>query len=172
LLAPSAITAPYNKSLNTMAVRQRRDWASKVIRQMEVDLPMAEEVIVLAGTRYRENLMAWLQGRFARVSVPMEGLPIGRQLNWLSLYAGFWVTPSAVSHRSCGGITGRSKPTLACERASMEKPRGPETLKLGTDFAIDDLVGCHGSERRRQRRPTVSDHNVVIFQAGDRANRR
>jgi hypothetical protein len=62
----------------------------KVIRQMEVDLPTIEEVIVLAGTRYRENLMAWLQSRFARVSVPTEGMPIGRQLNWLSRNAGFW----------------------------------------------------------------------------------
>jgi hypothetical protein len=29
LLAPSAITAPYNKTLNTMAARQRWDWAKK-----------------------------------------------------------------------------------------------------------------------------------------------
>ena len=37
----------------------------------------------MAGNRYRENLMPYLREPFSKVTVPMEGLTIGRQLNWL-----------------------------------------------------------------------------------------
>lgn len=84
LVDPATIIAPYEKTLNKMGVAERKLWASKVITQMSTSLPEAEEVIVLAGDRYREHLMPYLRSRFSLVSVPMEGLTSGRQLNWLS----------------------------------------------------------------------------------------
>ena len=67
-----------------MRVAERRAWAEKVQSQMEQALPDADEVIILAGTRYREHLEDWLNRRFAHVQVPMRGLQIGKQLQWLT----------------------------------------------------------------------------------------
>lgn len=66
-----------------MSAQERRSWAEQVQKQMEATLPDADEVVVLAGNRYRENLMSYLRKRFPKVTVPMDGLTIGRQLNWL-----------------------------------------------------------------------------------------
>jgi hypothetical protein len=83
VIAPETVVAPYNKTLNTMGVAERRAWAERVIQQMEHLKLEADEVVILAGARYRENLMPWFKKKFSHVSVPMEGLQIGRQLSWL-----------------------------------------------------------------------------------------
>lgn len=83
LVSPDTVIPPYDQTLNTMGVADRRAWADRVQKQMGEMLPDADEVIVLAGVRYRENLMTYLGGRFPRVSIPMEGLQIGRQLSWM-----------------------------------------------------------------------------------------
>ena len=57
LIAPSTPIAPYEKTLNKMGVTARREWAMRVQSQMEKMIPEADEIIVLAGERYRENLM-------------------------------------------------------------------------------------------------------------------
>jgi hypothetical protein len=41
------------------------------------------EVIFLAGERYRENLVPFLEARGFRVSIPMEKMSFGSQLRWL-----------------------------------------------------------------------------------------
>jgi len=84
LLNPDTVTRPYEKTLNTMGVAERRAWAQRVIRQMGTDLPPANRIVVLAGQRYREFLMGYLSNRFADVEVPLEGLRIGEQLSWLA----------------------------------------------------------------------------------------
>jgi hypothetical protein len=43
--------------------------------------PNDAPVVVLAGERYRAPLQGWLGDRGI---VPMEGMPIGLQLSWLS----------------------------------------------------------------------------------------
>jgi len=83
LVDPKTVIAPYERTVNKMGVADRREWAAKVIEQMSEVLPEADEIIILAGNRYRENLMPYLCDRFPKVSVPMEGLTSGRQLNWL-----------------------------------------------------------------------------------------
>lgn len=83
LVDPATIIAPYEKTLNKMGVAERTAWGAKVIAQMSLSLPKADEVVVLAGDRYRENLLPYLRSRFSRVTIPMEGLTSGRQLNWL-----------------------------------------------------------------------------------------
>ena len=77
------VVSPYDETLNTMGVADRRAWAGRVQKQMGENLPDADEVVVLAGLRYRENLIGYLRGRFPKVSVPMEGSQIGRQLSWM-----------------------------------------------------------------------------------------
>jgi hypothetical protein len=83
LVSPTQVLAPYDETLNNMKITERRAWASRVAAQMDQLLPPAQTVVVFAGLRYREFLMDYLKGRFA-VEVPMEGLTIGRQLQWLN----------------------------------------------------------------------------------------
>jgi hypothetical protein len=46
-----------------------------------------QTVVAFAGLRYREFLMDYLKRRWM-VEVPMEGLPIGKQLQWLKNHSG------------------------------------------------------------------------------------
>lgn len=83
LVEPHAIIQPYERTLNKMSAADRMVWSERVISQIENMVPEAGEVVVLAGERYRENLMPYLRGRYRAVTVPMKGLTSGRQLNWL-----------------------------------------------------------------------------------------
>jgi hypothetical protein len=83
LLAPDRIVEPYDKTLNRMELSERREWARRVIAQMDADLPPADRIVILAGKRYREFLTDYLRRRAGRVEVPMQGLAIGKQLQFL-----------------------------------------------------------------------------------------
>jgi len=83
LVDPESVVAPYEKTLNHMGVRERREWAAKVVGQMGNVLPQTDSIVVLAGARYREFLMDYLGSRTRQVLVPLEGLRIGEQLSWL-----------------------------------------------------------------------------------------
>jgi hypothetical protein len=83
LLAPDRVVAPYNKTLNRMELSERREWARRVVAQMDAHLPPADRIVILAGNRYREFLTDYLRRRAGRVEVPMEGLAIGKQLQFL-----------------------------------------------------------------------------------------
>ena len=82
LVDPAQVLAPYDETLNKMKIVERRAWASRVIGQMDQLTPSARNVVVFAGLRYREFLMEYLQLR-GTVEVPMKGLRIGKQLQWL-----------------------------------------------------------------------------------------
>jgi hypothetical protein len=84
LVGPDDLIEPYELTLNTMDVADRRAWARRVQAQMEARLPQANRIIVFAGQRYREFLMDYLRRRASAVHVPMKGLRIGEQLSWLS----------------------------------------------------------------------------------------
>lgn len=83
LVHPDTIIKPYEKTLNTMKISDRRDWADMVIKQMDKSLPSVDKVIILAGVRYREYLLDYLKHRAKSVEIPMDGLRIGEQLSWL-----------------------------------------------------------------------------------------
>ena len=83
LVQPNEVILPYEQTLNTMAISERRNWAHRVQRQMDERMPNAVRIIVLAGRRYREFLMEYLHHRALVVEVPMARLRIGEQLNWL-----------------------------------------------------------------------------------------
>ncbi|RVH60116.1 hypothetical protein CN213_06045 [Sinorhizobium meliloti] len=76
--------APYERTLNTMGVADRRAWAAGVIRQLAPELKECKRVVFFAGLKYREFLVGPLQNGGWQVEVPMEGLAIGEQLAWLS----------------------------------------------------------------------------------------
>lgn len=83
LLKPETMISPYEKTLNRMGVGERRAWAGTVISQMKVALPAADRIVILAGVPYREFLIDYLLTRARTVEVPMQGLGIGQQLQWL-----------------------------------------------------------------------------------------
>jgi hypothetical protein len=84
LLRPDQIVAPYERTLNTMGIHDRREWARRVLDGLVPQLGGVGRIIVLAGARYREFLLPVLRQACPVVEIPMEGLTIGRQLQWLS----------------------------------------------------------------------------------------
>lgn len=76
--------APYEHTLNTMGVEDRRAWAAKVYKALEPQQEGYRRVVFFAGQRYREFLIEPIQRAGLQVEVPMEGLALGEQLAWLS----------------------------------------------------------------------------------------
>lgn len=72
---------PYDKTLNKMRVDERKEWSKVVVNQLKsvADLKN-DEFTFLAGDRYRKYLLTELN----RVKIPMQGLKIGEQLQWLT----------------------------------------------------------------------------------------
>src|SRR5690606_21078931 len=72
---------PYDKTLNKMRVNERKEWTKVVVTQLKsvADLKN-DEFTYLAGNKYREYLLPEL----SKVKIPMKGLKIGEQLQWLT----------------------------------------------------------------------------------------
>ena len=83
LVHPEDVIQPYEKTLITMRVIERRAWADNVLKALEHCLGDADSVVFFAGERYREFLEPWLRSRGIGLDVPMRGLSQGRQLAWL-----------------------------------------------------------------------------------------
>lgn len=72
---------PYEKTLNTMNSREIKDWAKLVLKQLrEVANLEEDEFIFLAEKKYRKFLLHPIKN----YKIPMQGLSIGKQLQWLS----------------------------------------------------------------------------------------
>jgi hypothetical protein len=86
VLHPDVLIEPYDVTLNGASVEDRGYWTSVVRQQfemMERDL-CGDRAIILAGKNYRRGLITPLLRTFGDVEVPMEGLMMGQQLQWLS----------------------------------------------------------------------------------------
>jgi len=84
LVAPNVEIAPYDYTLKTLGVNERREWAAKVLAQLLPELADTQRVVMFAGQRYREFLVEPLLGRGLKVDIPMAHLTRGQQLAWLS----------------------------------------------------------------------------------------
>ena len=84
LIEPTAVIEPYEETLNTKSHRERDEWAEKVWAVLRHQLKPDDHVTILAGERYRESLVPRVIEYGCHVDVPMQGLGIGRQLQWLS----------------------------------------------------------------------------------------
>jgi len=72
---------PYNKTLNTMPVRESREWAGRVLQQLAAKTDLENDRFVfLAGKKYRRYLVPHMK----HFEIPLEGLRIGEQLQKLS----------------------------------------------------------------------------------------
>lgn len=77
------VIAPYEKTLNTMDIGDRDRWAYRVWQQLKLKLVPGDNVVFLAGQRYREGLLPMLQRNGYSYSVPFEGLKMGQLLSAL-----------------------------------------------------------------------------------------
>ena len=84
LVEPSEVLESYEETLNTKSREERDEWAERVWRSLRQRLRQDDHVTILAGKRYRERLVPLLAAHGCHVDVPMQGLGIGRQLQWLS----------------------------------------------------------------------------------------
>ena len=72
---------PYNKTLNKMRSKEIKEWANSVLNQLKKSTDLEnDEFIFLAGNNYRKFLLPYLK----HYKIPMQGLSIGKQLQWLS----------------------------------------------------------------------------------------
>ena len=72
---------PYDKTLNNMRSNEIKEWSKKVVNQLKsvADLKN-DEFTFLAGVKYRKFLIPEL----SKIKIPMKGLKIGLQLQWLT----------------------------------------------------------------------------------------
>lgn len=84
LLSPEQVIPPYDETLNNMGAAQRRSWANSAAKQLQGVVQEGDQVIFLAGVKYRENLIPPLQKRDCIIDIPMKGLRIGEQMSWLN----------------------------------------------------------------------------------------
>jgi uncharacterized protein DUF6884 len=84
LVAPETEIAPYDYTLNTLGVAERRLWAAKVLDKLVPEIRDERRVVMLAGARYRKFLIEPLEHQGMKVVVPMEHLRRGEQLGWLT----------------------------------------------------------------------------------------
>lgn len=83
LVHPEQVLVPYERTLKNMPVRERREWATRVMNQFQVMAPNVHKCVIIAGKDYREFLLPQLEKAGINTEVPMYGLTQGRQLNWL-----------------------------------------------------------------------------------------
>jgi cytoplasmic iron level regulating protein YaaA (DUF328/UPF0246 family) len=83
LVNPRMVIGPYNETLNNMYSSQRMQWARRVESQLRTLLSPGDKVVFLAGQKYREFLEPALLALGCQTLVPMRGMRIGEQLNWL-----------------------------------------------------------------------------------------
>jgi len=70
----------YDVTLNKMTARDRKNWAGEVIFQLQEHSDLGNDhFVILAGQKYRQYLLP----RLKFYEVPLAGLPIGIQLQFL-----------------------------------------------------------------------------------------
>jgi len=79
LVHPDALVTSYDRTLREMSRAERSAWASKVALQLDALMPCS--FFVLAGQLYCQALDDFTFER------PLQGLGIGRQLQWLKRHA-------------------------------------------------------------------------------------
>ena len=71
----------YDKTLNKMHSDEIKRWANSVLNQLKKSTNLEDdEFVFLAGNNYRKFLLPFIK----HYNIPMKGLSIGKQLQWLT----------------------------------------------------------------------------------------
>ena len=85
LVYPNSKINPYDKSMNSMPMKERMKWAEDVSSKLRLHITDIDTIYILAGQRYREFLVPkLLEYDDVNIRIPMKGLRIGEQLRWLN----------------------------------------------------------------------------------------
>ncbi|MEN6385912.1 MAG: DUF6884 domain-containing protein [Phycisphaerales bacterium] len=80
LLSPETMIEPYEMTLNTMKLADRKRWSTIVLNELSKHTDLKNDKFVfLCGQKYREFLLSDM----CNYEIPMEGLTNGRQKQWL-----------------------------------------------------------------------------------------
>ncbi|MBI2424828.1 MAG: hypothetical protein HYV27_18505 [Candidatus Hydrogenedentes bacterium] len=84
LVDPETVIASYDDTLNSKPRAERARWAEQVWSALQPKISSNDQITILAGEKYREFLAGRLSEYGCEVCVPLKGLKIGYQLQWLS----------------------------------------------------------------------------------------
>ncbi len=71
---------PYNETLNSKTKQEKKQWASKVLTKLKQQADLKnDDIIFLAGENYRKHLLPHI----TNYKIPLKGLGIGKQLQFL-----------------------------------------------------------------------------------------
>lgn len=158
LVSPSEVIEPYEETLNAKSRQERREWSERVWAQLKGRVALGDRVILLAGERYRGDLIPLLSSHGCEIAVPMEGLGIGRQLQWLAQHLhepnrGRDVDRLYGSLRKLAVGLGGARLLSSCS-GQQDWPRSgvyfftePGELRSGTSEPRIVRVGTHGVSR-------------------------
>lgn len=80
LIALDTEIEPYDLTLKSQPNKNIKHWADDVLRELQKRFDLqSDHFILFAGQSYRKYLVS----RIASVEIPLEGLPIGKQLHYL-----------------------------------------------------------------------------------------
>ncbi|WLD92438.1 DUF6884 domain-containing protein [Alkalihalobacillus sp. AL-G] len=83
LLLPDDTLEPYDLSIKTFSIMEKKVWARKVIDTFQKYESPEDIVVSLHGGKvYRDHLEPILEQKGYRYEIPMKGLGIGQQLAW------------------------------------------------------------------------------------------
>ncbi len=84
LVHPDDVIAPYNETLDRLSPSALQGWGNSVAEALNRRLGSLESVAfeIHAGRRYVQSLAPRLLAQGASVQLPLEGLRIGKQLQW------------------------------------------------------------------------------------------
>ncbi|MCI0559167.1 MAG: hypothetical protein MN733_11775 [Nitrososphaera sp.] len=83
LVTPDTVIAPYDDTLRSKTVAERKEWAQKVLTKLKPLLLPGDKITILAGRAYREFLLDELRSVGCVIDTPLAGMSIGQQLKYL-----------------------------------------------------------------------------------------
>ena len=83
LLNINTIIEPYDLTLKECNQRYQRVWSQRVFFDIKEKIPINTTLVIFAGVQYRRFLYPSLCRYGYNIEIPMRGLGIGKQLQWL-----------------------------------------------------------------------------------------
>nr|WP_088087536.1 DUF6884 domain-containing protein [Bacillus sp. OV166] len=71
-----------------MTAVDRKNWSDKVFDELKIELPSHYDIFFFAGEKYRQYLLLKLKEAGYTCRVPLKGMQIGEQLQYLSTQIG------------------------------------------------------------------------------------
>jgi len=165
LLDPDTELAPYDRSLADMRQRERDAWADRVTTSFAAR-ERGATVVLLAGGHYRRlaEVMRWsmhpavnfCRGAVAAVEEPLEGLGIGKRLQWLKGELG--VVPDAIALEEIHAVE-----LAESNLPELSELSDSDLLKLGPERATDLAMAV--GDRLTQLEASVPNRKRLSAQA-------